>query len=92
MHIDRNIKAKILSGYKQLAMDLYRDRDIIIDRDTLRLAIAQTIIEHVLTQERDALTTARRVTKNKITKAVKKEKIKERIDNGEVPDTIEISF
>lgn len=73
MHIPREVKKTISDAYNKMAHELYKDPDINLNIPTLRLAILQVITEKTLSREREALTTARRLTKTKLTRKVNDE-------------------
>ena len=97
MKIPREIKKKINETYKGLAKSLYMDYGYDYPAHHIRLMIADTITSHALSKTLEDVTTAKRVTKNKVTREVnkkianmpkeeleaKKEKLHEKANNVE---------
>ena len=91
MNINKWLKSEIIIAYKKMAHDLYLAH-LDIDRDTMRLYITQTIVEHALTQHAANLKTAKRVSKYKIKKLIKETEVAERVRNGYTPEPEELEF
>lgn len=72
MNVPKELKERIISDYNNMAKQIYRDFAHMESAPNIRLMITQTITNHAMSKHREDLTTAKRVTKNKVTRKINK--------------------
>ena len=85
MRIPKTLKQDILYQYKAMAYLLYKSHPD-IPAHQIRLMIQQVITEHTTSKSLETITTAKRLTKNKITRKINQLKFQEQYPkNKEIP-------